>query len=722
MALERTEAVGESPTPAADQFQGRHLAIGANVLFSVVVATAIAGILQWGGYRKHAKIDLTDSSVNSLAPWTEQLFGGLEQKIRLTSMYFETDIEDEDQAKYRTKVNDLVALYQSVNPSKVEVDRFNPLQDHAKREAFLLRVRNLPKFAEQVGPYRELVERFQGEIAGAIGTLIQSELDAVTGLIEAASVDRERDALGQIQELLTRWKREIELAARDLEEAVSGSQPRYGAAKTILSGLTSGLPRDLNSIVSFSAQHVERNPELSEVVATYFSGAGERYQPVIDVVEDLSETVGALPQLDIENLLRQIAPTSNALVIETENDAKILGFGDVWPTADPNIPAGSARFADRLFKGEAAITTAAIQLTVTEKTAVTFVRFAGPPLFTGFPGSQQAPPYMQIKERLEEANFAVNEWDLATADGPPEVDPSPVRTIYIVLRPSPPPQMPMGQQQQPQFSEEHKQRILAALGENARALFLAGWMPGPFGAFPDPYPFDGYLNDTWGIHVASDLLLQRVYMGQKPGEFSIAQQSWVMQEMSRSDQVIVKDIRGRPSAFPFVSPLEIAADLPEGVNAEPLLWCERSEDLWGIKNVQTYVEKARAGRGVTMEAGDVLGPFNFAAAAEKGDGKIVVISSRSCMIDAFAMAQGLAITAEGFTYKDRNPGNLHLLLNALYWLNDKTEWMNVGTPVDLGTIEIDPGTELTIVRAFVFAVWPAMAACCGGVAWWIRRR
>ncbi len=722
MAVGRESSSTSEPAPARDEFQGRHLLIGANVVFSVAVAVAIVGILQWGAYFKHAKADLTDSSVNSLAPWTEKLFGDVQQKVRLTSMYFETDLEDEDQAKYRTKVNDLIALYQGVNPSMVEADHFNPLQDHAKREKFLDRVRNLKKFKEQTTPYGELIERFQASLGGQIGDLIQGELAGVTALMEAPGDDSTKDELGQIQQLLERWGREIELSARDLEDAITGAQPRYGAAKTVLSGLAGSLPRDLTNIATFAAQTVERNVDLSPAAVAYLSGAGERYQPVLDELGALSESLNALPDLDIEDLLSQIGPTSNALVIETEEDAKILSFSDVWPPGDPNIPARSARFGQRVFKGEENVTTATIQLTQKERSAITFVRFAGPPLFFGFPGSPEAPPYMEVKRRLEEANFVVNEWDVSAAETPPPVDPPPVRTIFIVLRPSSPPQNPMSQQQQPQFSEEHKQKILAQMGENPRAIFLAGWMPGPFGAFPEPYPFDAYLNDEWGVHVASDLLVQRVFMGRKPGEFAVAQQSWVMTDPSRSDQMIVKDMRGRKAAFPFVSPLEVVSEPPDGVTVEPLLWCDRSEDLWGVKNVQQYIERARAGKGVTRDPGDILGRFNLAACAERGDGKIVVISSRSCMADAFSMARGLAFTAEGLTFKERNPGNIHLLLNSLYWLNDKTEWMNVGTPVALGTIEIDEGPELTFVRAFVFAIWPAMVACCGGVAWWVRRR
>ena len=104
-------------------FRGRHFAIGTNVIVTIVAVVAIAVFLQWGAFYKSTKFDLTDSGVNSLTPGTEKLLTSVDQKIRLTSLYFQTDLETEDQAKYRAKIGDLAALYQGANRSQISAVR-----------------------------------------------------------------------------------------------------------------------------------------------------------------------------------------------------------------------------------------------------------------------------------------------------------------------------------------------------------------------------------------------------------------------------------------------------------------------------------------------------------------------------------------------------------------------------------------------------------------------
>ena len=66
----------------------------------------------------------------------------------------------------------------------------------------------------------------------------------------------------------------------------------------------------------------------------------------------------------------------------------------------------------------------------------------------GFVPGMPAAPYSAMKQQLEDANFVVEEWDLKTKDTPPEIDPAPTRTIYVVFKPTPPQRGPMGQPSQ----------------------------------------------------------------------------------------------------------------------------------------------------------------------------------------------------------------------------------------------------------------------------------
>ena len=72
--------------------------------------------------------------------------------------------------------------------------------------------------------------------------------------------------------------------------------------------------------------------------------------------------------------------------------------------------------------------------------------------------------------------------------------------------------------------------------------------------------------------------------------------------------------------------------------------------------------------------------------------------------------------------RSRNPGNVTLLINSLHWLNDNTEFMNIGKPVEAAVLEIPSESTVKAVQALTIFVWPMLALVCGGVAWWIRRR
>lgn len=721
MAVETTSETHGANQASGGGFGVRHLLIGTNVLLSVVAATAIVAVLQWGAFFKTTKFDLTDQGINSLTAGTERLVKGLPGKVRLTSAYFQTDLEDEDQAKYRGKIGDLINLYQSANRSLVEVDSFNPLQDHSKRERLMERLQNLEKFKSQTAPYREVVERFQKDLSKTIGDLLQREITDVSALVELAP-EAEKDLL-QVQDVLNRWQEQLNFALQDVTDAMSTSQPRLGTASGAVSTLCSSLSRDLNAIVKFGGQLLSKHPDSSKGVRDFFAGAETRYQTLIGDLDGEATKARELPPLDFENIARQVGATSNALVVETEADAKVIGFAEVWPTLDPNLPPTSAKFANRLFKGEEKVTSALLQLTEKQKTAVVFVRFGGGPLFFGGMPGQPPADYADLKQLLEDANFQVEEWDVGTSMTPPEMEPAPSRTLWVVLRPeNPPPNFQQQMQQPKNFDDTHRQAVLAAMGDNARAIFIAGWAPGPFGAFPEPYPYETYLNDQWGVHVSSDRLLLEALVGQRPGEFTLQQRSLFISDFERSDHLLVKDLRGQSTAMPYACPLDLAAQPPEGVTLAKLLTCARTDTLWGVKDLQKYSEKTRVGEPVTKSPEDVYGPFTLAAVAEKGEAKIVVLSSRECMTDQVAMAPALMRTSQGLTLRPASPGNVALFLNSLHWLNDRTEWMGVGRPVDAGSIQIEEGRQLTTVRVMVGAVWPALVACCGLVAWWVRRR
>jgi hypothetical protein len=75
--------------------------VGANVGLMIGLAIILTVGVQLIGYRWSRRADLTSTGVNSLTPATTALLRDLETPVKLTSLYFKTDIEDEDQNRFR---------------------------------------------------------------------------------------------------------------------------------------------------------------------------------------------------------------------------------------------------------------------------------------------------------------------------------------------------------------------------------------------------------------------------------------------------------------------------------------------------------------------------------------------------------------------------------------------------------------------------------------------
>ena len=116
------------------------------------------------------------------------------------------------------------------------------------------------------------------------------------------------------------------------------------------------------------------------------------------------------------------------------------------------------------------------------------------------------------------------------------------------------------------------------------------------------------------------------------------------------------------------------------------------------------------------------GPFTLAAAAEKGEAKVVVVSSAGVAADQIAFAQQMFMTSQGLGIRNPNPGNAALILNSLHWLNDNEEFMNLGQPITAAVLAIPGPSTVRWVKALTIFGWPALALCFGGLAWWVRRR
>jgi hypothetical protein len=241
-----------------------------------------------------------------------------------------------------------------------------------------------------------------------------------------------------------------------------------------------------------------------------------------------------------------------------------------------------------------------------------------------------------------------------------------------------------------------------------------------FGVMPSQYEFSDTLEEKWGLKVDGSLLLYK-WTSVEPGKYQPTRSSELMTDATFSDHLIVNRLSALPTAFPGVCPMTLADQGPEGVKREKLAWLEARDGLWGIKDLASYREQIPQGYFIKVE-GDPEGPFTIAATAEKGDAKVVVIGSQQFCWDSVAFAQGLAQIGNRLVIRTNFPGNLTFLVNSLHWLNDNTEIMNLGQPIDASSLDLAEGPTLSILRAVAWGIWPAMVLLGGAAAWFVRRR
>lgn len=717
MAVTTTQNGSAAPTAAVDP-GSRRVLVGANVALTVVLAALLVGFLQFmgslGGF-----VDMTSSAVNSVSPPTRKLLADLPMPIRITSLYARTDIESADQAKYRAAVNDLLSLFEACNRSKISKEWINPLQDHDKRRALVKRLQEKKRFQDQIASVTAAINHFRGVIQPAVIELIareQSQIDAIAGL--GGQLD---PLIGNVRQALAGLEQELSETNRSIDEYTTAEVPSYSAARSELRTINDLIQRQLEAIARSGPEYVRSGrANLPPSAAEFLNNARGRYQEVMALASAQRDELDKASKLDIEDVISALSPTANSLLVETDEDAKVVRFDEIWPPIREGSPGDGAGFHQRAFKGEEKLASAILRVTHREQTAVVFVHYGGMPLFFGgFQGLPQA-PYAKVKVLLEDANFVVSDWDLKTDKQPPAIDPKPTRIIYIVLKPESPNPNQMQMQEAP-WGDEQQEALLAAFGENPRALFIAGWHPGPFGPLPSSYEFNDYLDKNWGLRVDTGQILLR-FRSISPGRYLPADGVFSMEDVELGQHDIVARLHSDPMSLPFCAPVT-RTTVPEGVTLTTLVTAPRRDGIWGVRSVQKYEEQAQSGRGYfTRVEGDTEGPFDIAVAGTRGDAKIVLVSSRNFAEDRVAFNARMALTSQGLTMYMANPGNSGLLLNALHWLNDNTAFMDLGRPIQMNTLRLPSESAVKGVRVVALLFMPLLTIGAGLAVMFARRR
>ncbi|MFQ5495201.1 MAG: Gldg family protein, partial [Phycisphaerae bacterium] len=251
MAVDST-ANGSAPDGASSH----RFLVGTNVMVATAIVVAIVVVAQLIAFRSTTRWDLTSSGINSLSEGSENLLRGLDGNVRLTSLYFEANPEDEDQPRYRRAVRDLLDLYESTNRAKVRSDWVNPLQDHEAYRALTRRLADKAAFKEQIEGYQERITKYQEEIDTKIRALVQSELDQIAAMGSALGGAPRDPAIAQVQNAFQKLIAAVESQREQIDAHMLGDSPLYTQTTAALRTFYTQLSRDLKNISDFAKRAI----------------------------------------------------------------------------------------------------------------------------------------------------------------------------------------------------------------------------------------------------------------------------------------------------------------------------------------------------------------------------------------------------------------------------------------------------------------------------------
>lgn len=723
----------------------RRLLFGFNVIVQALLAVVLVVGVIWVSGQISLRTDLTRTGVNSLSPRTVQMLRGVDQDVRITAMFPKPDKERDPlgQKRYR-EIQDLLDLYDSAGGARVSVHFIDPTLDEVKKKELLAWLGDLPAYADETRPHQEALQQF-AQLNDRINALAAGEYQQIEKLVESDPRLGQDRNMNQISNYLRAVVQEADRIAEKVRDLVGGDIPRYGPAVREMREYLTEIREVLGAVFAWMQGDALAIPGITSDLRTFFQEAPGRYEKLLAEIDGLLDTTEDLGDVKLEEIYSQLSGWRSGppVLVATDQEARVVPFWKVWrPPSEPNAPVGPAG-ETREFAGESAISSAILQLTQKEKTAVVFTHYRGPsPIRPDYSQMnrmmQQMPsaPFQALAELLEDANFVTEDWDVSQQKQPPQVADA-ARTIYVVFPPPPmPPQNPMQPSPPEEMTETDRKIISDAVAASGMAVFMTGFAPPQPSASPmlpprpGDYAFADYLKTTWGVDVAyNHLAWQFAPNAQKPGWWVPARQRPMLvtgQAVRLTEHPISKPLQNEPGGFYLVSPVRVLSDeeRPAGVTVAVIAEVRPTEDVWAIKDLMRLNDELKRNQGVRPAPEDIAAPFPIAVAATDETGhKAVIFGSTEFAADGVAQATGLLQSGKAVVLGLFYPANSDLFINALHWLSGEAERISVGPRRgEMPRLKDLDDAWAGRLPWFLVGIWPAAALVVGVGVWLVRRR
>jgi len=698
----------------------RRLIIGSNVFLAVIIVWVIIVMVNFIAAKvAPMPADLTRTGQFSVSPRTIKLLENLKDNITLVALYRVNEGAEEKQQEQerqqRRPVEDLLRRYQDIS-SKIHYQMLDPLKDTAAKTTLIKEL--IKQYSGETAKHKNVVESFK-TLAPKMIKLLESERNDIKKLAQSdAKFSSDKNIVAIYYRMNVDFNN-VKSVSQDALDLVAGGEdiPRYSEAVDMITKVYQSVKDDLQAVSDYLSKDGQKIEGLPADVKQSFADSPKRYKEVSEaIVKQLAEATN-LPKLELEQIYDQVKQKNAKTIIvraEGSSKVKVLTFQDVWAMAQPR-PGADQNTVQYEFKGEAAVSSAIMALTVKEKSAVIFVHAGQPsPIKPGFNMMRMSqPPYSAVKEKLEQANFIVEAWDMQTSPQPPEVAQA-KRKIYVITpsmpqRPEQPGMPPMGG-----YKPQHVEAIGKLIDQGERMMFLVNFSPA---IMAQPYPFGEMLEKKLGVKADAGKLVLR---GMKYRD-KIFPASRI--EIIRYDDFdITKPIQSLNTSFEMAVPLKVADKLPDNIKVTPLISITTNmENYWAESNLMMLMQN----RWAEMDDNDTKPPFCLALAVEnsKNKGKEIVFGNDIFATDAMVNDAQPVLTAQGFGQVYMNPGNIELFTNSVFWLNDNENMIAVGPRgTDVARIADISDAGQNAWKAFLWVIWPMGALVSGGIVYLFRRK
>ena len=491
---------------------------------------------------------------------------------------------------------------------------------------------------------------------------------------------------------------------------------------------------------------------------------GKIFDELTKPFQKLLAKADKLPELKEEDLSHEISQ-DNIVLVEMGDKTEVVSFDDLWPLKVAMPGAGSDD--KRVFNGDGAIGSKLLSMTRKPfaKVWLTYYEEAPGPQGQRSPFQGMTPQAVQaLRKRIEQANFEVDEWNVGQdkpelfedeeepqgAESRPAGEGGPGRASrplkVLLMLPPPPgvnPQMRMMMRQMGGgFTEEHARRVREAVNAGIPAAFLAhyqsGATPSPFGPVPveQKYGFEEMLRDDWGIEVQTKYrLVAGVPDETEAGRFRIDPVSFGYLPLSSfTDQEIGTPLRAQRMLWLNVCPVKKVREI-NSVAVEPVLELTADRrDVWATDRASSLAAQiqgqdqgfVRLGPGDVQAEADLSIPLVLAA--KRTDDKdrpgvkasrIVVLGTGMSFIDGY-LDEPVPVLDRGIRFADPPRANADLVINSLYWLIGRQEYIAAG-PAHIRPVDVS-SNQKTALGVVCVLVLPAVVLAIGGLVMLVRRR